>query len=261
MSLLSVHDLSVSLGSKCVVHGLTFDVGAGECVGLIGPNGAGKSTAMRAALGLIPALGTSNLRAMPPPIRARHAAWLPQIREIAWDVSVEVLVTLGRVPYRRFGAPLSDADRKTITAAMERTETREFADRSVDSLSGGEQARVLLARALAQEAPLLLADEPIAALDPAHQIATMETFAALAGEGKAVVTALHDLGLAARWCTRLILLDGGRIMADGPPDHVLTADRLRAVYGIDAFITKAEGGLIVEPLSRMKAEAAITCRR
>lgn len=250
MSLLAIRNLSVTLGGRRVVHGISLEVGAGECVGLIGPNGAGKSTAMRAALGLIPASGTSNLREMPPPIRARHAAWLPQGREIAWDVSVEALVKLGRVPYRRFAAPLSDADRRAVASAMERTEIKAFASRSVDSLSGGEQARVLLARALAQEAPLLLADEPIAALDPAHQIATMESFAALAREGKAVVTALHDLGLAARWCTRLVLLDRGRIVADGPPDTVLTAERLHAVYGIDAYINNAEGRLIVQPLAR-----------
>ncbi|HLS18680.1 MAG TPA: ABC transporter ATP-binding protein [Paracoccaceae bacterium] len=250
MSLLAIRDLSVTLGGRRVVHGISLDVGAGECVGLIGPNGAGKSTAMRAALGLIPAQGTSNLREMPPPVRARHAAWLPQGREIAWDVSVEALVKLGRLPYRRFAAPLSDTDRKAVAFAMDRTETTTFASRSVDSLSGGEQARVLLARALAQEAPLLLADEPIAALDPAHQIATMESFADLAREGKAVVTALHDLGLAARWCTRLILLDQGRIVADGPPNSVLTVERIRAVYGIDAYITHAAGGLIVEPIAR-----------
>lgn len=253
MSLLSIRDLSVSLAGRPVLHGIDLDVGAGECVGLIGPNGAGKSTLMRAALGLIPAMGNSNLREMAPPLRARHAAWLPQAREIAWDVSVEALVKLGRTPYRRFASPLSDTDRKAVATAMERTEIAAFAARSVDSLSGGEQARVLLARALAQEAPLLLADEPIAALDPAHQIATMESFSTLAREGKAVVTALHDLGLAARWCTRLVLLDQGRIVADGPPDAVLTVERLRAVYGIDAYITHAAGGLIVEPLSRTGA--------
>src|SRR5699024_1902927 len=179
MSMLRVRDLSVTLGERRVVHGVSFEIAAGECVGLIGPNGAGKSTAMRAALGLIPAEGESNLRHLAAPQRARLAAWLPQAREIAWDVSVEVLVSLGRAPYRRFGAPLSAADRAAVAAAMARTDVTDFAARPVTALSGGEQARVLLARALAQEAPLLLADEPVTALDPGHQIATMESFSAL----------------------------------------------------------------------------------
>ena len=122
--------------------------------------------------------------------------------------------------------------------------------RAASELSGGEKARVLIARALAQDAPLLLADEPTAGLDPAHQIALMRLFGELAAEGRCVVASLHDLGLAARWCSRLILVDRGAIVADGGPRDVLTVDRLRTVYGVDAHIGEAEDGcLLVVPLN------------
>jgi iron complex transport system ATP-binding protein len=133
-------------------------------------------------------------------------------------------------------------------------EIHDFRDRPATELSGGEKARVLIARALAQDAPLLLADEPAAGLDPSHQITLMKTFSALAGEGHAVVASMHDLGLAARWCSRLILIDSGVIVADGPPRAVLTADRLRSVYDIDAYLGEAAGRPIVQPLDLVPAE-------
>ncbi|MEL6769287.1 MAG: ABC transporter ATP-binding protein [Pseudomonadota bacterium] len=251
MTVIALRDLSVTLGRRKVIDGVTLEIGPGECVGLIGPNGAGKSTLMRAALGLIRSAGNSTLAALLSQERARLVAWLPQSREIAWDLAVEALVAIGRAPHRRPGAPLSDVDRSAIADAMTRMEVADFANRPATQLSGGEQARVLLARALAQETPILMADEPIAGLDPAHQIATMETFAHLASEGRTVLTALHDLGLAARFCTRLIMLHQGRIVADGPPDTVLTPDRLCTVYGIVAHIDRVAGETIVQPLARV----------
>lgn len=250
MTLLALNDIRVRLGRREVVKGVSLAIEPGECVGLIGPNGAGKSTLMRAALSLVPHGGASNLAYLPARERALAVAWLPQAREIAWEVDVETLVSLGRAPHRSLVAPLSDADRAAMEAAMARMEIAEFRARAATALSGGEQARVLLARALAQDAPLLLADEPIAALDPAHQIATMETFANLAAEGRAVLTALHDLGLAARWCSRLVLMAAGEIVADGPPRQVLTPPLLKEVYGVAAHIAETEDGLVVQPLSR-----------
>jgi len=248
--------LKVSLGGRRVLEGIDLTVAPGECIGLIGPNGAGKSTLMRAALGLLPAGGQSSLGALPRRERALAAAWLPQAREIAWGMTVAEVVALGRTPHRRPGAPFDAADRAAVGHAMASADVARFADRPATHLSGGEQARVLLARALAQAAPMLLADEPVAGLDPAHQIAAMEIFASHARAGGSVIAALHDLGLAARWCSRLVLLDRGRIVADGPPETVLTEERLAAVYGIAAHIAEADGGLIVQPVSRMREGAA-----
>ncbi|MBN9222867.1 MAG: ABC transporter ATP-binding protein [Mesorhizobium sp.] len=259
MSLLSVSGLCVSLGGRPVLKGVSLDVAPGEFVGLIGPNGAGKSTLLRAALGLVRGDGrilingneTLSIRQ-----RARHAAYLPQERDIAWPVSVEMLVSLGRAPYgTAFSRPDAE-DMKAIDRAMQRMEISAFRDRPATELSGGEKARVLIARVLAQEAPLLLADEPTAGLDPSHQIASMRVFADLASEGRAVVASMHDLGLAARWCSRLILLDRGIIIADGPPRAVLTAGRLRAIYGVEAYLGEAMGGMVIQPMDVVAADAA-----
>ena len=255
MTLLSVDGLRVSLGGKPVLHGLSFALREGEFVGLIGPNGAGKSTLLRASLGLLPAEGDVTIAGRPSSSmsarqRARHIAYLPQEREIGWPVSVETLVSLGRTARKRGLAGLDATDRARISEAMARMEIEGFRQRAASELSGGEKARVLIARALAQDAPLLLADEPTAGLDPAHQIALMRLFGELAAEGRGVVASLHDLGLAARWCSRLILVDRGAIVADGGPRDVLTVDRLRTVYGVDAHIGEAEdGGVLVVPLN------------
>lgn len=244
MTLLSVKALSVTLRKRPVLRDVSFEVRRGELVGLIGPNGAGKSTLMRAALGLIPFDGGSTLAAMPPAARARHAAWMPQSREIAWPVSVETLVALGRMPHGQRGTV---ADRAAVDDAIGRMELDRVRDRTATRLSGGEQARALIARALAQETPLLMADEPTAGLDPAHQIATLDTFAALARGGHGVILSLHDLGLAARHCTRLILLAEGGILADGPPPEVLTDDLVARAFGIRAYRADAPEGPIFQP--------------
>jgi iron complex transport system ATP-binding protein len=251
VTLLSVKNLSADLGKRKVLHGVSFDVRAGEFVGLIGPNGAGKSTLLRSLLGIVPSRGDILLGGktrLKPGEQARLVSYLPQEREIAWPVTVERLVALGRAPYLSAFGSSSAQDLDAIHAAMVRMEIDAFADRPATELSGGEQARVLIARALAQEAPLMLADEPTAGLDPAHQIALMKTFAGLAQEGSSVVACLHDLGLAARFCTRLLLIDGGEIVADGSPREVLTTERLRAIYKVEAFLAEHQGGLVVQPL-------------
>jgi iron complex transport system ATP-binding protein len=254
MTLISVSGLRAALGGKPVLKDISFVIDSGELVGLIGPNGAGKSTLLRSILGLVRAEGEvalagHDMAALRTSERARRVAYLPQEREIAWAVSVEMLVSLGRAPHRPHFAGLTEADRTAVARAMRRMEVDSLRDRPATELSGGEKARVLIARALAQDAPLFLADEPTAGLDPSHQIALMRIFASLAGEGRSVVASMHDLGLAARWCSRLILLDRGEIVADGPPSDVLTAERLRRVYRVEAHFGEAAGKMIVQPLA------------
>ena len=251
MTLLALDNLTVRRGQCPVVDSATLRIAAGECVGLLGPNGAGKTSLLRAALGLLPFEGASNLAAMPPRDRAAQAAWLPQGREIAWPMRVERVVALGRLPYLPRGARLRDEDRAAVDAALTRMGLAGYRDRTATALSGGEQARVLIARMLAQDTPLLIADEPIAGLDPAAQIATLEVFRTLAGEGRAVLTSLHDLSLAARYCTRLVLMRAGRIVADGPPDTVLTPDTLAEVFHLRARVLDTPDGPLVQALDRL----------
>lgn len=248
MSLLTLDDLSVRRGPCPVVDRVSLRVGAGECVGLIGPNGAGKTTLLRAALGLERFSGHASLAALSAAARARTAAFLPQTRQIVWPVAVEVLVALGRIPHLAPGAALSGPDRAAVDAALARMGLDPFRARPATELSGGEQARVLIARALAQETPLLLADEPIAGLDPAHQIAAMRVFADLAAEGRGVVVALHDLGLAARFCTRLVLMQRGRVVADGPPAQVLTPALMAEVFGVSVYLHQTAQGPVFQAM-------------
>ena len=247
MTLLAIEKLTVLRGECPVVDHVDLSVGPGECVGLIGPNGAGKTTLMRAALGLERFKGLSSLASLSAPDRARAAAFLPQSRQIAWPVDVETLVSLGRVPHLPRGGTLSPADRDAIEDALHRLGLDGFRQRIATQLSGGEQGRVLIARALAQQTPLLLADEPIAGLDPAQQIATMQVFAQLAQEGRAVVVSLHDLGLAARHCTRLVLMHQGRVVADGHPE-VLTPELVAQVFGVSIWRQDSPMGPVFQPM-------------
>ena len=243
-------NLSVTLGGRQVVAGISTEL-TGGLIGLVGPNGAGKSSLVRAIAGLVPSEGTiliDGKRALPLRERARRIAYLPQGQAVFWPVTVERLVALGRLPHLAPFERPADTDHAAIERALTRTDLLDLRDRSIDELSGGERARVLLARALAVEAPLLLADEPLAALDPAHQIEVMQLLRAEAARGAAVIAVLHDLTLAARWCDRLLLMDKGQLVADGAPRQVLTAERIDAVYGVSAFIGEAEGEPLIVPL-------------
>lgn len=251
MTLLNVEQLTVLRGKRAVVDDVSFEIKEGELVGLIGPNGAGKTTLMRAALGLQPRKGTSSLSSLTTDKRAKHVAWLPQQREIAWPVTVETVVSLGRIPHLPRGKRLSPQDQHHVDQAISRMHLQSFRDRSATELSGGEQARCLIARALAQDCPLLMVDEPIAGLDPSAQIATLRVFRDTASEGKAVFASLHDLSLAARYCNRLILLSAGKIVADGPPREVLTPENLAQVFHINATVIETEHGPLFHILDIM----------
>ena len=244
MSLLTLDKLSVFRGDCPVVDSVSLALEPGDFIGLIGPNGAGKTSLMRAALGILEHKGSSSLAVMPQSDRAKQAAWLPQDREIAWGLSVRDLVGLGRLP---FGS-IQKHDRH-VEAAIIKMELATFSDRIATQLSGGEQARILIARALAQDTPILLADEPTASLDPANQISTLKTFSMLAQAGRGIIASIHDLGLAARYCTKLALLHRGKLIAFGSADEVLTPDNLRTVFSIEAHYEKTKEGIIFQPLS------------
>ena len=249
--LLEVADLSVALGKREVLARVSLAADVGEFVAVVGPNGSGKTTLLRAIAGLIPAHGLIAFRGAPLAgmqlrRRAREIAYLPQGNVFHWPLSVAEVVGLGRLPQLR-GAGLSEEDRAAVHAAMVKTDTLEFAARPVTTLSGGERARVAIARVLATGAPLILADEPTAALDLRHQIAVLGLLRRHAEASGTVVAVLHDLGLAARHADRVVILDGGRVVADAPPRQALTPERLAETFGVRADVSEAHGGLWVTP--------------
>ncbi len=235
---LETKGLSVAIRERQLVADASIHVASGELVGLIGPNGAGKSTLLRAMLGIRETTGGTvtldgrDFLAMSSRERARAVAYLPQERRVEWRLPGYDIVMLGRYPHQEgFGGPTPE-DRAAVDCALEAVDGRELIDRPVSVLSGGERSRILLARALAVEAPLLLVDEPIAALDPYHQLHVMEILRQRTREGVGVLAIIHDLALAARFMDRLVLMNEGQIVADGPPASVLTPERVAAVYRI-----------------------------
>jgi len=243
---LTASGVAVRFGGATIVQGASLSLRAGELVALVGPNGAGKTTLMRALAGLVPAegaitLGGKPLATLKPRDRARHIAYLPQGHIFHWPMPIADIVMLGRAPHADSFSATTPEDRAAVERALTTTETLTFAGRAVTTLSGGEKARVALARALATQAPVLLADEPTAALDPRHQLVVMELLRNAARGGNAILAILHDLTLAARFADRVLIMDRGRIVADGSPDESLGADRLAAVFGIEA-VTVLVGG-------------------
>lgn len=257
MTVLGVRDLSVELGGQPIVRNVSLDFAPGGVIGLIGPNGAGKSTLLKAALGLIPSQGEitydeQSLTGIDRRALAHLVSYLPQDREIAWPLSVESVVALGRTPHLSPLSGLTPGDHAEIERAIAVTDIAHLRGRVVSTLSGGERARVLMARVLAQATPILIADEPVAALDPGHQIALLETLDALSSAGRTIIVSLHEIALAARWCRRLVLLDRGRVVADGTPEQVLTRDHFAKVYGVRIHRAETEDGLLVQPVARLR---------
>ena len=261
MALLTATALQLSLGKKNVIDDVGVTLGANEFVGLIGPNGAGKSSLLRILAGLIkPKCGDINIHIektpqpiskMQPQMRARFMAYLAQHETPAWPLSVKNLVALGRSPWHKSAMDTSCLDEVSIENALKMTDVYALADRPITELSGGELQRVLLARVFAGVPTIILADEPIAALDVYHQLHVMELLQAHANQGGAVIAALHDLSLAARFCSRLILLHNGKIIAEGTPVEVLTPENLAQVYGISAYVDCREEGVVIIPKARI----------
>jgi iron complex transport system ATP-binding protein len=235
-ALLELVGASVLLGGRVVVGEVSLKVGRGDILALLGANGAGKTTLLRAALGLAPVeFGTVSLGGGDPMLlsardRALLAAYLPQRPQSIWPVSVEHLVALGRYAHGAAPDRLSQRDQAAVDSALEACALTALRKRRMDEISGGEKARAHLARALAQQAPLLLLDEPTAGLDPAQALGVAEIMRKQARDG-AVVFSTHDVALAARVAPRVVLLHQGHVIADGAPIEVLTPDALAAAYG------------------------------
>ena len=239
--MLSARNITVRRGSATLLNNVELDLAAGELVGLIGPNGAGKSTLLSILAGLDRAMdgkvqfGKQPINQLCDSERAKKIAWMEQLSAPHWPVTVEHLVMLGRIPHlTRWRSPDKN-DRECVSNALTATDCKDLATRRVDTLSGGELTRVMLARALATEPQVLLADEPIAALDIGHQLQILDVLRNFAEGNHACMVVLHDLSLASRYCDRLVLLNQGQNVASGAPGDVLTRDIVREVYGVDTM--------------------------
>lgn len=230
MALIDVRHLHV--GKR--IADVSFSLAPGEMLGVIGPNGSGKSTLLQSMAGILKYDGSIDfdgapIAAMPSRQRAQGIGFLPQSCESAWSLSVEDIVSLGRLPW-------ADHDADAISSAIEQAGVAELLGRKVDQLSGGERARVWLARVLAGQPRLLLADEPIASLDLFYQRSVMEALRKYASQERAVILAIHDLGLAARYCDKLCLMSEGKVYAWGSPAAVLTEANLSAVFRVTVHV-------------------------
>jgi iron complex transport system ATP-binding protein len=241
--MLTLDSVTICYGSQPALHEVSLSVRAGEVLGVIGPNGAGKTTLVRAASGVMaPARGRVTIEGhevhrWPPEVRARRVAVVPQAVRLPEAFTAFDTVLLGRTPYLGWLGRETEADRAAARAAMDRTCTLELAPRRLGELSGGEQQRLLVARALAQSAPLLLMDEPTAHLDLKHQAGILSLVRGLAqNEGLAVVLALHDLNLVAQYADRVALLSGGHLRALGTPAEVITPAHLSPAYGVPVSV-------------------------
>ena len=247
--MLKIQDLSVFYYQRQILHGINLNVQSGEVMALIGPNGAGKSTLVRAVSGVIPMCGGKirtngdDLAAMPPMRRARYLAVVPQAVSLPPAFTAWETVLMGRTPYLNFLGQTSARDEEIVHLALQKVDALDLVERRVGELSGGEQQRVLLARALAQSTPILLLDEPTSNLDLHYQINFMELVRGLARNdpltgagGLAVLIALHDLNLAARYADRVALLVQGEIKAAGTPRQVLTPDLISAAYHLPVAV-------------------------
>ena len=257
MTELTVKNISVKAGQSALINDVSFTLRPGELVALLGPNGAGKTTALRASLGLTDItngearLGGHSTAGLPASARARLLSYLPQIRPLAWPNRVTDIVALGRFSHGAAMGRLKGADKHAVETAMSACGIAHLAARKADSLSGGELARVHFARAIAAGSPLLIADEPVAALDPQHQFRVMDLIQTYVKDGGGALVVLHDVALAAKYADRLIFMKDGHVVSDGAVADTLSAKSLAEIYGVRAAVNGRAVTLLgnIEPSS------------
>lgn len=253
MNGIEIKNISLELEGASILKNVTAEIKQGEMVGLIGPNGAGKSSLIKTILGLHDAVSGDiiidgqNLHDYDLKARAKKMAYAAQGAPVHWPLNVETIVGLGRIPHLNPWQKLTEQDQAAINDALEKTDTVSLKSRQATSLSGGERARVLLARVLATEAPFILADEPVAALDPSHQLQVMDILKGLTRDGGSVLIAMHDLNHALRYCDRLILLDDGKVVGQDTPEIILSDDNLLNVFGVTATRWSDNGESFIVP--------------
>ena len=250
---LSAQGIRVVLAGRAVLNDVSLALSSGHLVALIGPNGAGKTTLLRALAGLVPSegaieVGGAALSSLSLRERARRFGYLPQGHAVHWPLAARDIVALGRYPHGATDpARLTPKDTEAVLRAMQATDVVEFSERRVTELSGGERGRVALARVLAVEAPVILADEPTASLDPRHQFDVMKSLRASADKGVLVIVVTHDLGLAARFADTVLVLSEGLLVAQGTPVEALSEKVMSDVFRINAYRAEHQREAVIVP--------------
>jgi iron complex transport system ATP-binding protein len=260
MSGLTFKDIRVDIDGTSILKGISGSLNKGEMVGLIGPNGAGKTTLLRALLGLTPVkqgsavLDGTDILTLAPKARAQLLAFAAQGAPVHWPLRVENLVALGRIPHLQPWQALTKSDKDAIDYAIDVADCAHLRGRAATTLSGGERARVLLARTIASGAPWIFADEPLASLDPLHQLQVMKILKEHARRGGGVFVAMHDLGLALRNCDRLLLLHDGQLVGQADPETILSDANLAEIFGIAASRWSVDGEMFLAPLEPITSD-------
>jgi iron complex transport system ATP-binding protein len=255
---LTAQDLNVRLGGRAVLNSVSLSLSSGHLVALVGPNGAGKTTLLRALAGLVPSegavrVGGDALSSLALRERARRFAYLPQGHIVHWPLPARDIVALGRYPHGATDpARLTPKDIEAVLRAMQATDVVEFSERRVTELSGGERSRVALARVLAVEAPVILADEPTASLDPRHQIDVMRNLRQAADRSALVIVVTHDLGLAARFADTVLVLSEGRLVSQGNPAEALSEQVMADVFRISAYRAEYQREAVIVPWAEIR---------